>query len=245
MSHRPNLAAARETLRRQADAVAAARGRPNADFARGLMAELMAAAGIKPTLKVPLVGEITPALEKQVRNHLDDGWAAGKVVLAIESPGGSARAGERIARHLEELAGCGVATAAHGVRLVASAAIQPYASANSRTADWSTRFLLHGEGGLPYGAGRLTAAALRDLSDRMRASDDAELALLRRRGVSLPADMVADYRAGGDVKISASLAQALGLVHQVVGGPRMTPANYHNAPPGARALIAAMRHGRL
>ena len=155
--------------------------------------------------------------ERDIRESIGKTWGCTTLKIVLNSPGGRAVVGNRIAEDLAELKRLGVRIETHADRQCCSAAMYIFIEGSIRTASQKAQFMLHKQSLYSDRAMQLKPKLLRKLADEMDDSGEKELKMFASRGVALPKEWLAAFRRGEDVNLSANDAHKVGLIHRVTG----------------------------
>jgi ATP-dependent protease ClpP protease subunit len=143
--------------------------RPNLAAARRVLVDMKVLMQLREAA-VRMEGELTYAAERPIRAGIERAAREGRIVLAINSPGGIVQVADRIER---DLRGSGVPIFARVGRQCSSAAIGPLFAAQRRVGRWDSRFHLHNARLDPNDVAwrDIDSVALRELAARLDQDD--------------------------------------------------------------------------
>lgn len=165
---------------------------------------------------IEVTGEITEALALRAVAAISRAKRRGVdgLIIRINSEGGRVKAARQIVAAAERAA---LPVLTHVTGICLSAAMEILLAGHARTAAPSARLMIHRAtvGVTLATATALGASGLRRLAENLDHSDDRVLREMALRGINLPQQAIADYRAARDVWFTAHQAARHGLINSV------------------------------
>lgn len=164
---------------------------------------------------IVISGRLDAENEKKTLAKLESIPYASSLHLVIDSPGGKAIVGRKIAASIADFSRTyGVPVSSHAARQCSSAALLPFVMGSRRTATASTQFVIH-PASLTFGSAEtFSAGSLRRIADRLADDDSAYLRTILDAGVRLSAEILETVREC-DLVLGADEALQSGLIHEI------------------------------